>query len=453
MDKIFPNININKYQEEEINIPLSSFEVFKKLYPHFENIFFLESLGEEGKFNRFSYIGFDPHFVVTAKGKTIIVGKKCYTVENPYHLLSFLNRYKSDGSNFCGGLVGFVSHESTKYFEPAFIGHKNYEFPDFEFGFYPDGLKFDKKRHRFIYFHHGQSRLGRIISLMHCPSHLNHFNFKKLPSNKGEREHKEMVKKALEHIKKGDIFQVVLSLKTSYRILGDTRRLYAILRQINPSPYMFFLKFKDRELIGASPELLIRVKGRIIEHFGTLAGTRKRGQDEKEDKLLQKALLADEKERAEHMMLVDLARNDVGKICEFGSVRIEKLLTVKKYSHVQHLYTEVRGELKDGKNSFAALSSCFPAGTLTGAPKIEAMKIINKLEGEPRGPYGGVVGYFSLNGESMFAIAIRSLFVNGEQAYTQTGSGIVFDSIPEKEYQEIVNKQKAMEVTLQKASL
>jgi len=211
---------------------------------------------------------------------------------------------------------------------------------------------------------------------------------------------------------------------------------------------MIYMKFQEREIISASPELLIRVKGGRIEHLGTLAGTIKRGKDSGEDKILAQKLQSDGKEMAEHMMLVDLARNDIGKICQFGSVRVEKQATVKPYSFVQHLYTEVSGKLKKGENAFSSLLSCFPAGTLTGAPKVEAMKIISQLEGCARGPYGGVGGYFSINGESMFAILIRSLFVKGESAYTQTGSGIVMDSIPEKEYQEVINKQKAMEKAL-----
>jgi anthranilate synthase component 1 len=215
---------------------------------------------------------------------------------------------------------------------------------------------------------------------------------------------------------------------------------------------MFYLKFGEKEIISASPELLIQVKNQDIEHFGTLAGTIRRGRNKVEDGELKRKLQTDKKELAEHMMLVDLARNDLGKVCQFGTVSANNIASIKQYSHVQHLFTEVKGRLKEGENCFSALSACFPAGTLTGAPKIEAMKIISSLEGEVRGPYGGVGGYFSLNGEAMFAIAIRSLFINGNEAYTQTGSGIVMDSTAEKEYQEIVNKQKAMELAFKKAS-
>lgn len=452
MQKIIPDINLGKYQEEKLDFPISAFEVFKRLYPHFEDIFLLESLGEEGKFNRYSYIGFSPKLLISAKNRELIVGRKVYSLPNPYLYLSMLmKRFKSKGNGYCGGLVGFFTHEATKYFEPAFVGYENFGFPDFIFGFYLDGFRFDKKTKEAFYFHHGESRLPKVYHLFHKNGKLERFAYEKLTSVKSERDHKKMVLEAQKHILAGDIFQVVLSLKTHYRLTDDIRRLYAVLRHINPAPYMFFLKFGERKVISASPELLFRVKGVEIEHFGTLAGTIKRGKDDKEDQILAEKLLVDEKEKAEHMMLVDLARNDLGKICEFGSINVEKLATVKKYSYVQHLYSEVRGKLKEKENAFSALSACFPAGTLTGAPKIEAMKIIKDLEGEARGPYGGIGGYFSLNGEAMQAITIRSIFINGNIAYTQTGSGIVADSKPHKEYQEIINKQKAMEEALQQA--
>lgn len=459
MEKILPEIKLGDYQEEIPDITLSAYEVFKRMYASFDTVFLLESLGEEGKYNRYSYIGFNPDITFIAKGKELIVGNRSYKVGNPFIVLADIQRkiqvdsQKLKKQGFCGGLVGFLSHEATAYFEPAFVGQKNYEFPDFAFGLYLDGLKYDKKLHKFTYFHLGQSRLKQIYSSLFQSGNLTSFAFKKISTNKTEGEHRRMVNKALEHIKAGDIFQIVLSVKTNYKIVGDMRKLYAVLRQVNPSPYMFFLKFDDKEVISASPELLIQVKGRQIEHFGTLAGTIARGKGVAADLDLGKQLLSDEKEKAEHMMLVDLARNDMGRICEFGTVRVEKLLSVKKYSHVQHLYSEVKGLLSPTEDNFAALSACFPAGTLTGAPKIEAMKLIAQLESEARGPYGGAGGYFSLNGDCMLAITIRSLFRSGEHAYTQTGSGIVLDSIPKKEYQEIINKQKAIDEALEQASL
>lgn len=456
MKSILPEIKLGKYQEEKINISLSVFEVFKRLYTGCENIFLLESLGAEGKYNRYSYIGFDPLFTISAKNNDITIKNKVYKVGNPYTMLSSfytLTDQKTAGEGYRGGLVGYFSHEATKYFEKAYVGYENHDFPDFEFGFYLDGLRFDKKTKKCTYFFYGESRMKKVTSLINHTGKLDSFIYKIINSNKSKVEHQKMVMTAKEHIMAGNIFQAVLSIKTFYKILGDKRRLYAVLRQINPSPYMIYFKFGQREIITASPELLIRVKGRDLEHFGTLAGTIRKGIDDREDEELAEKLKKDEKEMAEHMMLVDLARNDAGRICEFGSIKVDKMATVKKYSHVQHLYSEIRGRLKEKENAFSALAACFPAGTLTGAPKIEAMKIISQLEGETRGPYGGVGGYFSLNGDCMLAITIRSIFIYGEQAYTQTGSGIVLDSTPDKEYGEIINKQKPIEKSLEIAAI
>lgn len=456
MDKFIPKIKLGKYQEKEIDISLSAFEVFKRFYPHCENVFLLESLGEEGKYNRYSYVGFDPLFVISAKNNEIRINNQIKKVSNPYAVLSGFSSVfdkKACGEGYKGGLVGYFSHEATKYFEKAFKGFENNDFPDFEFGFYLDGLRLDKKTKKCTYFCFGASRIKKITKLINSSGKLDSFIFKNIGTNKTPTEHKKMVLAAKEHIIKGDIFQAVLSVKTNYKILGDKRRIYAVLRQINPSPYMIYFKFGPREVICASPELLIRVKGKDIEHFGTLAGTIRRGKTSQEDEELAQKLQGDEKEMAEHMMLVDLARNDVGRICEFGSITAANVATVKKYSHVQHLYSEIRGKLKKKENAFSALAACFPAGTLTGAPKIEAMKIISRLEEIPRGPYGGVGGFFSISGDSMLAITIRSIFISGDRAYTQTGSGIVLDSDPEKEFQEIINKQKAMEEALELAAI
>lgn len=460
-NNIFPEITLGNCQEEKLDLSISAFEVFKRLYGKSENVFLLESLGEdlpagrqEGKYNRYSYVGFDPLFTVSANNGELYIQGKGIRVANAFKYLSgyFRNIKRSTtAKGYCGGLAGYVSYEGTKYFEPAFTEHSSYDFPNFEFGFYQDGLIFDKKGKRCTYFHHGQSRIDKVCRILNNSGRLSFFKFKKLGEDNRKQMHRNMVREAKKRICAGDIFQVVLSLRSNYQLGGDHRRFYAVLRQINPSPYMIYMKFRDREIISASPELLIRVKGKAVEHLGTLAGTIRRGKDSKEENFLAKKLRTDEKEMAEHMMLVDLARNDLGKICEFGSIKVEKLATVKPYSFVQHLYSEVKGKLREGEDSFSALSACFPAGTLTGAPKIEAMKIINRLEKRARGPYGGVGGYFSLNGESMFAILIRSLFVKGESAYTQTGSGIVLDSKPSKEYQEVINKQKAMEKALERA--
>lgn len=451
---IIPEVKIGKYQSQKLPFSISAFELFKRMYPHAQNCFLLESLGEEGKYNRYSYIGFNPEFVVSAKGNTLMCDGKSETYDNPYFVLAQYMRQKfkkSDfGTKYCGGLVGYVSYEGTAYFEDAFGGFEQREFHDFQFGFYTDGIVYDKKTKTCSYFHHGKNRIQNVYSFLHGSGHLERCSVKTIGQNKKESEHTKMVLQAKEHIKRGDIFQVVLSVKTQYQILGDIRKIYAVLRKENPAPYMTFLRFKDQHVITASPELLISTKGKDLTHLGTLAGTIHRGANKKEDDVLAYALQHNEKEMAEHMMLVDLARSDVGKICTFGSVKVNELAHVKHFSHVSHLHSEVKGELTLENDCFSALPACFPAGTVSGAPKVEAMKILKQLEGEARGPYAGVAGYISLTGNSMFAIAIRSLFISGEMGFTQTGSGIVADSDPHKEYIEITNKQKAMEATLSK---
>lgn len=461
MGNIFQNINIGSYQEIELDMKISAFEMFKRLYLHEQYLFLLESLGEEGKYNRFSYVGFSPELIITALSEELFINNRNIKSKNPsatlrvnpFNVLKSFSKFKSMGKDYCGGLVGYFSYEATRYFESSFESRIGADFPDFQFGLYLDGFKFDKKGQKCTYFHHGKSRLLQIMKIINqSDGNLGRLSYKTL-REPNKNEHEKKVNKILEEIKKGNIFQAVLSERTDYQLNGDKRRIYAVLRQINPSPYMIYLKHDKREIISASPELLIRTKGKRLEHFGTLAGTIKRGTDSKEDEALKLALLNNEKELAEHYMLVDLARNDVGRVAKFGSVKVDKLASVKKFPQVQHLFSEIRGDLTSNKNCFDALSACFPAGTLTGAPKIEAMKIINHLEGRPRGPYGGVAGYFSLNGESMLAIIIRSLFINGNFAYTQTGSGIVLDSIPEKEFQEILSKQKGVDLTLKTAAI
>jgi anthranilate synthase component 1 len=252
-----------------------------------------------------------------------------------------------------------------------------------------------------------------------------------------------MFLQAKEKIKAGEIFQSVISNARKYTVKGNKLSFYEKLRSINPSPYMYHLKLDEREIIGSSPEMLVRVENRMIETF-PIAGTIKRGATQHEDLQLQKEMLADEKERAEHLMLVDLARNDVGKVSKFGSVKVPDYMGIKKFSHVQHIFSRVTGELNHNKSAVDAFSAMFPAGTLSGAPKIRAMEIIDELEEIPRGPYGGAVGYFSLNGNADFAITIRTMVCDGDQAKIQAGAGIVHDSVPENEYYESENKASAL---------
>jgi anthranilate synthase component 1 len=254
----------------------------------------------------------------------------------------------------------------------------------------------------------------------------------------------DAVERAKEYIRAGDAFQVVLSRRFSAEVPGvDPLDIYRALRTVNPSPYMFFLDFDGVKIVGASPELLVRLEGRGVE-TRPLAGTRPRGATDQEDLALEASLLADEKERAEHVMLVDLGRNDVGRVCEYGTVQVPALMEVERFSHVMHIVSDVRGRLREGLDAIDVLRACFPAGTLTGAPKVRAMEIIDELEPVSRGPYAGAVGYLGFSGNMDTAITIRTIVVAGDRAYVQAGAGIVADSVPEREYVETVNKAKAL---------
>jgi anthranilate synthase component 1 len=248
-----------------------------------------------------------------------------------------------------------------------------------------------------------------------------------------------MVASAKEKILEGEIFQVVLSRKKEFRIRGDPLGMYSVLRSLNPSPYLFYMDFDQVQLLGSSPEMLVRLEGSKLT-TRPLAGTRPRSQDVEEDEKLKVEMLLDEKERAEHLMLVDLHRNDMGRVSRFGSVKVTELMAVEKFSHVQHIVSNIESEIRPDCDGFDALRSCFPAGTVTGAPKIRAMEIISELEGSPRGPYGGAAGYMDFTGNMDFAITIRSIVVTGNKATVQAGAGIVADSVPEREYMETEHK-------------
>jgi len=263
----------------------------------------------------------------------------------------------------------------------------------------------------------------------------------------------KMVKRAKNYIERGDVIQVVLSQRfyVEDEILKNPHLglyLYRALRKINPSPYMFYLRFEDEVLIGSSPEILVRTEGKKVE-TRPIAGTRRRGKTEEEDLMLEEELKSDEKELAEHIMLVDLGRNDLGRVCEYGSVQVYDLMVVERYSHVMHLVSGVKGRLREGEDMFSLFKACFPAGTVSGAPKVRAMEIITELEEKERGPYAGAVGYFGFNNTMDFCITIRTFFQKGGRLYLQAGAGIVADSNPKKEYEETINKAKALEKALE----
>jgi anthranilate synthase component 1 len=266
-----------------------------------------------------------------------------------------------------------------------------------------------------------------------------------------KRQFIKIVKRSKDYIRDGEIFQVVLSKKMKFKVKGNLLSVYKFLRDLNPSPYMYFLKMTDRCIIGSSPEMLLRISGDYVETF-PIAGTRPIVDNETANESLRKDLLNDEKEIAEHTMLVDLSRNDLGRICKYGTVRVREHMRIKRFSHVQHIVSHVSGYLRNGYDSYDAIKAVFPAGTVSGAPKVRAMQIIDELEPELREAYAGAVGYFSFNGSCDFAITIRSMFINKGKAYIQSGAGIVMDSDPEKEWMETNHKANAILSSLKKAS-
>jgi anthranilate synthase component I len=265
----------------------------------------------------------------------------------------------------------------------------------------------------------------------------------RLHSNMTRERYEAMVKRAKAYIRAGDIFQVVLSQRLAVPVRVPAFQVYRALRVVNPSPYMYFLRIDDVTVLGSSPEMLVKVTGRDVE-YRPIAGTRPRGRTEEEDRRLEAELKADEKERAEHIMLVDLGRNDIGRVCEFSTVRPQELMLVERYSHVMHLVSRLQGRLRPDADSYAALAACFPAGTLSGAPKVRAMEIIDELEPTRRGLYGGAVLYLDFSGNLNSCIVIRTVLIRNQQAYLQAGAGIVADSVPALEYEESMNKAKAM---------
>ncbi len=323
-------------------------------------------------------------------------------------------------------------------------------FPDLEMGIFDDGFIFNHRQREAFYYYRGENRLPEVESLLRQPIGSEDLFCSQLTVNTKKECFEKAVEKAKEYVTAGDIFQVVLSKRYQLQLKGNLIPFYQSLRTINPSPYMYFYKSGDRQIVGSSPEMLVRVENRIVETF-PIAGTRPVTEDLGENKKLACELLADPKERAEHVMLVDLARNDIGKISKYGSVHVPEFMKVHQYSHVQHIVSQVVGELKENLQSYDALRAVFPAGTVSGAPKVRAMEIIDELEPERRGPYAGAVGYFSYNGNADFAITIRTLFADKNQAYIQAGAGIVADSVPETEWFETDHKAKALMQALEKS--
>lgn len=421
------------------------FDLFKKVEKRFDTCFMLESLGEDSFISRHSIIGFDPEKILWAQGNTLHIDERdgssqSYQSDNPYYLLRDIVPQNILSRKYSGGLTGYVGYDAMNYFEPSLDLNVSDMFEAFKFGLYTDGLIFDKMTGEIFYFYYQDSRMDLIESMLAEPTPENGPLVVTPTGESMTREdHAAAVAKVKQDIVDGKIFQTEVGFKKWFTLEGDNINIYEKLREVNPSPQMYYLKFSEQKVIGASPELLFRLRQGEMETF-PLAGTAKRGATEAEDRELARVLLNDPKEIAEHNMIVDLHRNDIGRVAQFGTVKVRSLMDIKRFSHVQHISSEIVGIMAETEDMFSGLASNFPAGTLTGAPKIEAMKIIDDLEGEGRGPYGGAVGHFAFNGDCTFAIPIRTVFANGEKAYVQTCGGNVFDSNAEDEYEEIQRK-------------
>lgn len=434
---------------------LDFFELFRRLEQNFETCFLLESLGEQSYDSRYSVIGFEPNYFFTAHGRELcafIQGKKTViSTENPYLYLREILPRDVLSRSYAGGLVGYLGYDAANYFEPTLGLRAHADFPGMQFGLFTDGLVHDKLTGHTTYFYFLENRLAMLQTAAESTRQKNATRVRATSQTKTKEQHAAMVAEAKHEIIEGNTFQVQIGLSETYEVEGDWLNIYESLRQINPSPHMFYLKFKPESktyrLLGASPELLYRQRQGEMESF-PLAGTTRRGKTPEEDQQLVRALLADPKEIAEHNMLVDLHRNDLGRVARYGSVKVRRIFDIKKFSHVQHISSEVVGLIDPKEDMFSALAASFPAGTLSGAPKIESMKIINRIENEARGPYGGAVGHFGFNGDCTFAIPIRTIFAVEGQAFIRASGGVVYDSTAENEYAEIQNKLAATKKAL-----
>ncbi|BBH20985.1 anthranilate synthase component I [Paenibacillus baekrokdamisoli] len=453
-----------------------------RIFQHFykdRQAFLLESVEGGVKWARYSFIGTNPFMTIRGKNGEMVIeqnGEETILREKPIellkaHLRSFRSPSIGDLPPFTGGAIGFFGYDLLQYYEklsPHRIDDLNMN--DLQFMFCDQVIVFDHFKQQIqvignVHIPHAGTdeaiqkvyeetlsnieatieRLQQPLSttLMAGGAILPDPDLGEVSSNLTKEQFLSNVDQAKEYIRAGDIFQVVLSQRFNIETEVDPFHVYRILRTMNPSPYMYYLKLGDEVIVGTSPEALVKVDGERVE-TRPIAGTRPRGKTPEQDLELERELLADEKERAEHLMLVDLGRNDIGRVSEFGSVRCDSYMDIERYSHVMHIVSNVSGKLREDKDFFDAFVSCMPAGTVSGAPKLRAMSIIAELENEARGAYAGAIGYLGFGGSLNTCITIRTLIFKGGKAYVQAGAGIVWDSIPENEYQETVNKAMAL---------
>lgn len=443
--------------KEEINF----FELFSRIEGDCTYCFLLESLDLGNPNARYDVIGFAPEALLWAdsaqlfwqkEGESPIAIPPKVSGENPYETIAKWMPQDSISRNYAGGLVGYLGYDASNFFETVLALRWHKHFAPLFFGLYTDGLIYDKLTGEILYFYYNNNRMDLVKEYLgsRASSQLaSAFRAKSQGFSCTQARHKEMLSETLEEIKAGKTFQCQIGFQENYEVQGKAIAFYKELAKINPSPHMYYMKFDKKVLIGASPELIFRLQQKEIESF-PLAGTKGRSHEKNADMELARQLLNDPKEIAEHNMLVDLHRNDIGRASRFASVRVRRLMDIKKFSHVQHISSEIVGLLHRDYDMFSGLAASFPAGTLSGAPKIESMKIIERLEQSPRGPYGGAVGHFGLNGDCTFAIPIRTFFVHGEEAFARASGGIVYDSSAENEYLEIQRKLAAIKQAMGK---
>ena len=435
-----------------LDLSENQFQIYNKISRNYSHSFLFESLSGPEVLAETSVMGFDPKIIFKGySDKVEIIENNETTIietNDPFvELKKLLGKSNDQKYRYLGGAVGVVNYDSIRLVEN--ISEENIlSQPIMEFGIYDDGLLYDNVEKKLFYFYHDVNRFDELIV---SDDSFDEFNSSEVIPNMDKEKFSSIVNKAKQYIHDGDIFQVVLSRKFAFDTSGDNLTLYKTLRKLNPSPYMYHLKQDSKTIIGASPEMLVRITDDKVETF-PIAGTRKITDNEEKNKALSEELIHDEKELAEHTMLVDLGRNDIGRVCKYGTVHPESLMQIKRFSHVQHIVSHVVGNLDSKNDMFDAFQAVFPAGTVSGAPKVRAMQIINELEGEERGPYAGAVGYFSYNGCCDFAIAIRSIFIENNKGFVQSGAGIVSDSVAENEFKETEHKAGAMLQALKEAS-
>ena len=445
----------------DFTTPIETMRILKHVSTH---CYMLESAAVDETWGRYTFLGFDPKMEITCMNGEMRAGSIRFQTDDPTaYLRQILADYKSPRfdylPSFTGGLVGYFSYDYLGYSEPSVRAEveDTEAFRDLDLMLFDKVIAFDHLRQKIILIVNislaepEPSYNKAVLELKQLAELLHSGQKKQEPAGRllgevtplfDQEQFCQMVERAKHHIREGDIFQIVLSNRLSAPFEGSLLNAYRVLRTINPSPYMFYFSGTDVEVAGASPETLVKLENGVLHTF-PLAGTRPRGRTGEEDRALEEELLADEKELAEHNMLVDLGRNNLGKISRFGTVQVEKFHTIERFSHVMHIGSTVRGELREDKDALDAIEAVLPAGTLSGAPKIRACQLIAQLENNKRGIYGGAIGYIDFTGNMDTCIAIRIAYQKNGKVFVRSGAGIVADSVPEKEFEECLNKARA----------